>query len=217
MSEHEQRVPLLHRFYREYLDDEVSSRFIKSVSRHYTVETLERLAQCGGVVSRRSAVLALGFLASYKSNPIIAAALCDSDRAVRLLAEHGIRQVWFRDGSAQQQKQLQAIARLNQTLQFQQVINQATHLIDSAPEIAETWNQRAIAYFNLDRFEESLVDCQQSLNRNPYHYSAIVGKGHCFLNMDLPFKAVECFERALDVHPGLDGVRTHLQHLKKTL
>ena len=45
---------------------------------------------------RRAAVLALGCLADYESNPTLGAALLDEDRTVRILAENSIRQVWTR-------------------------------------------------------------------------------------------------------------------------
>jgi tetratricopeptide (TPR) repeat protein len=211
------RIPLLDRFYRQYLDDEISSRFIKHVSQHYTIETLERLAADGQVVSRRGAVLALGFLGSFRSNEVLGLALHDSDRAVRLLAEHGIRELWFRDGDPVQQRQLQKIAHLNQSQKFDEANQLANQLIESAPQIAEIWNQRGIALFNMEQYEDSLIECQQAIHLNPYHFSAIVGKGHCFLNLEMTLSAMECFAAAIEIHPGLDSVRAHLQHLKKTI
>ena len=217
MNEPARRKPLLDQFYREYLEDEVSSQFIANVSQHYTIETLERLCLNGPVISRRSATLALGFLGTYTSNPALGRALLDRDRAVRLLAEHGIRELWFREGDLSQQRELKTIARLNQSQEWDLALEKSNRLIESAPGIAESWNQRAIAQFNLEQFQESLADCEEAFSRNAFHYSSLVGKGHCFLNLDFVYEAVASFESAIEIHPGLESVRTHLQLLKKTL
>src|SRR5690606_37653483 len=121
----------------------------------YTLATLERLAEMGTRMSRRAAVLALGFLADYESNAVLGRALCDEDRGVRLLAENGIRELWRRAGNEDQQQEIGIIIRLNASRQYLEAVIRSDHLIDEAPWIAEGWNQRAVAYFHLGRFEES--------------------------------------------------------------
>ena len=106
MSESNCRVPIVARFYRQYLSDEDAARFIKAVSERYTSATLERLALFGSPLVRRSAMLALGFVATYESNVVLAQGLHDSDRGVRVLAEDGIRGLWERAGSEEQRQRL---------------------------------------------------------------------------------------------------------------
>ena len=78
------RCPLIDRLYMQYLDDEDSAGFIAAVSRHYLPSSLERLAECGQQISRRAAVLALGFVGRYESNSVLGQALHDSDILARL-------------------------------------------------------------------------------------------------------------------------------------
>ena len=92
------RYPKLDKIYQQYLEDENSAEFIRLVSESYNIGAICRLADCGQTISRRAAVLTLGFLGGYSENEIMGRALIDSDRAVRLLADHGIRELWSRQG-----------------------------------------------------------------------------------------------------------------------
>lgn len=211
------RFPLLDRLYLRYLEDENSAAFIASVSRNYMTSTLERLAEYGGQVTRRGAVLALGFLAGYESNSVLGRALKDDDRIVRILAENAIREMWCRDGNESQRQQLAIIVRLNDSYRFEEAVRQATELIEQAPSFAEVWNQRAIAHYRLRRFEDAANDCQQTLELNPYHFGAAVGMAHCYLELGEGFAALECFRRAIDLNPNLEAVQEQVDYLERAL
>ncbi len=217
MSDDGQRYPLLDRLYQDFLNHENAAAFVKEVSNRYTLGALARLARCGQRVSRRAAVFAIGMLGDYQDNAVLGRALRDSDRAVRLLADNGIRSLWFRCGNARQRKELQLLSRLNNSLRHDDVVRRATELIESAPWIPEGWNQRGVALFHLKRFDASADDCHQTLEINPYHFGAAVGMGHCYLEMNDPAGALECFRRALRLNPGLEGVRAQVEYLERSL
>ena len=144
--------PVIDQLYCQYLENKETASFIKQVSERYTVATLERLLERGTRRSRRASVLALGLMGDYESNAMVGRALTDRDRTVRLLAENAIRSLWCRAGTESQQKTLRKIIRWNNSQQFDKAIELATQLVDSAPWIAEAWNQRAISYFSIKRF-----------------------------------------------------------------
>lgn len=217
MSEVASCLPRLAKFYQRYLHDEDSARFIRAVSENYMVPTLARLAVGGDRVTRRAAMLALGFLGSFDENRIVGRALRDPDRAVRLIAENGIREIWRRDGADEHQKRLDRLVRLSGAGEFQRTIALATELIEECPWYAEAWNQRAIAYFHLGDYECSANDCQQTLELNPYHFAAAVGMGQCYLEQGDGRAALECFHRALEINPALEAVRMQVQYLRRTL
>jgi len=217
VSDSEPRIPCLHDLYQRYLNDEDAAAFIKAVSERYTIATLSRLTEQGSYLSRRAGALALSFLAGYDANAVLGRALNDTDRGVRLLAENGIRQLWHRTGSESQQQQLAVIVRLNNSQQFDQAIELSTRLIEEAPWIAEVWNQRAIAYYQLMRFEDSANDCHQTLEINPYHFPAALGMAHCYLELCDAQAALECFRRALRLNPDMEGVRTQVDYLERSL
>jgi tetratricopeptide (TPR) repeat protein len=161
--------------------------------------------------------MALGFLADFTSNTVLGRRLRDSDRGVRMLAENGLREIWCRDGSDSQQLWMRKLIRLNISKQSPVAIEQASLLIDEAPWFAEAWNQRAIAYYRVGRYAESVDDCSQTLELNPYHFAAAVGMANCYLQLNDGYAALECFRRALKLNPNLERVRTQAARLQKVL
>lgn len=213
----DKHAPLLDRFYLRYLDDEDSAAFIRDASRHYLTSTLERLALWGTRLSRRGAVLALGFVAGYDTTLVLGQLLRDRDRVVRVLAENAIREIWCRDGSEWQRQQLGIVIHLNNSFRFLEALDLATQLIGEAPGFAEVWNQRAIAHFQMRRYEDAANDCQQALELNPFHFGAAVGMAHCYLETGEAFAALECFRKAVELNPHLEAVRGQIEFLERAL
>jgi tetratricopeptide (TPR) repeat protein len=203
--------------YHRYLESESSAAFIRDVSQRYSLATLQRLLERGGPILRRAAALSIGFLGDFTHNSVLGRALHDNDRAVRLLADNSIRQLWHRDGNIRQQQQLRLAVRLNHSQQHGEALLVASTLIAEAPWFAEAWNQRAIAHFAAKRFEDSANDCHQTLELNSYHFGAVVGMAHCYLEMEDPFAALECFRRSVKLNPDLEDVRVQIDYLERSL
>jgi tetratricopeptide (TPR) repeat protein len=217
LSDASPRRSLLERLYRDYLEHEDTPRFLSLVSKRYTNSTLERLALTGDRHERRAAVLALGFLGNYESNVALGKSLHDQDRVVRMIAENSIREVWFRAGSDANRRTLHQLAKLNESRKYQDALRIASKLIDEAPWIAEAWNQRAIAYYQLKKYPQSADDCHQALEINPYHFGAAVGMGHCYLELSDAIGALESFRRALRLNPDMEDVRGQVTFLERQL
>jgi tetratricopeptide (TPR) repeat protein len=211
------RTPQIQDFYQSYLNDQDTAEFVRKVAQRYTVGTLERLTGHGRREVRRGAALALGLLADYASNAALGRCLTDEDRIVRTIAENGIRSLWRRPGSEPIRQRLAKLIRYNSTTRYKEAVRAATQLIEDAPQCAEAWNQRAVAYYNLGRFTDSINDCHQALEINPYHFDAATGMGQCYLQLGDPLAALECFKRALRLNPGLEGVRAGAVYLERTL
>jgi tetratricopeptide (TPR) repeat protein len=211
------RTPLLHALYHQYLVNQNLDAFGAVVAERHSVGTLERLSVVGDRMTRRAAVLALGQLGDYASNAALGKAMQDTDRGVRMLAENGIRLLWCRDGTDDQQRRIDELVELNAARRFHEAIDEATRLISEEPSLAEAWNQRALALFSTGRFEESIRDCNQALELNPYHFGAASGMGQCYLQSSNRTKALECFRRALKLNPNLEGIRAHVLYLQRTL
>jgi tetratricopeptide (TPR) repeat protein len=210
-------TPLLHAIYQAYLVDQNATAFADNVAKRYTIGTLERMAANGDRISRRAAVSALGLFSDYRSNATLGRALHDPDRGVRMLADNGIRAVWCRVGDRVQRKNLHAVIELIAERRNETAARRATKLIAAAPWIAEAWNQRALAYFGLKKFVESIRDCEQALEINPYHFGAATGMAQCHLQLGNRAVALVCFRRALALNPNLEGVRAHVHYLQRAL
>ena len=212
----EQR-PHIERLFQKFLNDEQSAKFIHQVAQRYTHASLTRLAACGSRLSRRGAVLAIGFLSGFEANEVLGERMRDSDRGVRLLAEPGLREIWLRDGNENQRHQIRKIVRLNTAGEFHEACQQATQLISAAPRFAEAWNQRGIARFNLHLYRQSVSDCRQTLQLNPYHFAAAVGMAHSYIELNNASAALESLQLALKVNPELEQVRIQETRLRKAL
>lgn len=211
------RLSILDQLYQEYLTSQDSAEFLRKTARHYTPGTLERLTFQTPRTTRRAAYLALGFLGDYESNAAMGRGLVDDDRAVRLIAENGIRAVWRRSGDDVQRQRLGAVIRLNSSQHYHAALERGSDLIADYPELAEAWNQRAIAHYNVSHFSESVRDCHRALELNPYHFDAATGMGQCYLQLNDQRAALECFRRALRLNPCLEGVRAGIDYLERAL
>ena len=211
------RPPFLLVLYQQYLTHQDSACFVREVSCLYTTGTLQRLARHVCREVRRAAVLSLGFVGDYGANHTLGCALLDDDRTVRTLAENGIRSVWTRAGNEVERKELGVILRLNAARLSQDAVSRATKLIERAPWFAEAWHQRAVGQAALGRLIESIRDCHQTLEINPYHFVAATSMGQAYLQLDNPVSALECFRRALRLNPDLEGVRVQVVRLTRAV
>jgi tetratricopeptide (TPR) repeat protein len=209
--------PVINSIYQAYLDHEDGERFNREVRERYFTATLERLAESGGVQTRRGAALAIGHIGNYSSNAVLGRLMRDDDRCVRVIAENGIRDLWMRDGNDKMQARLAEIVELNLDHKFADVVTLASTLIDDAPFFAEVWNQRAIALYQLKEYDDSANDCHQTLEINPYHFGAAVGMGHCYLEQGDGFGALDCFRRAIRLNPDMEEVRAQVEYLERML
>lgn len=216
MNDQNVRLSLLEVLYHEYEVSRQLATFVGQVSRAYTIGTLEAISERGTRHSRRAAVLVLGHSAGYGSNHALGRALQDDDRSVRLAAEEALRGVWCRAGTEAQRKRLNQVIAANSARRFHDAISTASALIDDAPAFAEAWNQRAIAWYGLGNYAQSISDCKQALEINPYHFGAAAGIGQCYLQAGRPRMALESFRRALALNPNLEGVRANIANLERT-
>ncbi len=214
MNSDSTRPPLLLVLYQQYLDHQDSARFLQSVSERYATGSLERLVKHPNRWVRRAAVAALGMVGQYDANHTLGCAMLDDDRTVRTLAESGIRNLWVRAGNTSEREELGAILRFNAAQLHREALARATLLVERAPWFAEAWYQRAVAYAAIGRLVESIRDCFQALEINPYHFVAAAHMGYSYLQLDNPVSALECFRRALALNPGLEGVRAQVARLK---
>lgn len=209
------RTPLIASLYARYLEDRDAASLVRKLQGHYTQGTLERLATHPLREVRRAAVLALGFIGDYESNAVMGRALLDEDRSVRMLAESGIRSVWIRAGNEAQRQHLAIVTRLIAAQRYEEAVRRAGKLLEQSPWFAEAWNQRAIAQFSLACYVESIRDCHEALEINPYHFGAAAGMGQAYLRLGNHASALEAFRRALRLNPDLEGVRVQAVRLAK--
>ena len=127
--------------------------------------------------------------------------LKNDEQEVREFAVRELWQRWF------EQKGILGIQLLNRSRLLIEVgdTDQAemvlTQLIESMPDFAEAWNQRAILYFIEHRYRKSISDCQQATRLNPFHFGALHGMGLSHLRLQEYGLAAQAFRQVLELQP----------------
>lgn len=166
--------------------------------------------------ARKIALLSLALVGPTCCVEELAGLLRDRDPVINQLAEHALWAIWFRASKLPQANQL--IGRGSQALNEKdfagaiQLFNQA---IAIDPDFAEAYNQRAIAYYLTEDYENSIADCRRATRRMPCHFGAWSGMGHCHAHLNEIPEAIESYEKALSINPRMDCVRETVNELRR--
>lgn len=214
VEERATHIAVLLKSYQRYLQDGDTPRFIQSVASRYAVGTLLRVLMEGDTLRRRAAALALGFIGDISCNAALGPLLCDRDRKLRLVVDDSLRSIWSRDGSQEQRHLLERVMRLNECREYSAAVKLASELIDTNGSFAEAYHQRSLALFHLDEVADSIEDCRRVLQLNQFHYAAMIGLGHCHLELNDLLESLFWFRCALDTYPDLEPVRLQVRRLE---
>ena len=93
--------------------------------------------------------------------------------------------------------------------------NAFDHVVGMAPDFAEGWNKRATVHFMLENYADSMRDIERTLALEPRHFGALSGMGLIFDAIGNPGAAANAWERALAVHPHIQGARQKVKDLRR--
>lgn len=190
--------------------------FRSAVRGRYTEGTLQRLLGSADAKARRAAVLALGLIGTMDSNAAVAGVLGDEDPLVQRFASDALWELWFRGGTAEQNRALQQAVRKADG-QPAAARSAFDDLIARAPGFAEAYNQRAVWFFKRGEFARAVEDCEAVLRLNPFHFGAAAGMGQCYLKLKKPRAALRAFRLAVQINPTFDHLRDTIRALEEAL
>ena len=180
----------------------------------WTCDQLRTLLHSDHLDAKKVALLAIGLVGTPRAVPALAIELKHSDKMVNEMAEHALWSVWFRSGTPQANHELARGAQAIERRDFGHAIKHFTRAIEMCPDFAEPYNQRALANYLRERYEESVNDCEAAAERMPCHFGALAGLGHCYAHLGKAREAIDAYERALAVNPHLDCIRQTIEHLR---
>jgi tetratricopeptide (TPR) repeat protein len=138
------------------------------------------------------------------------AALRGDDAAAAARAEAALWEMWCRSGDAAIDHLLRQGVERMERREFLEAEIFFTQIVTKAPAFAEGWNKRATVRYLAENYEGAIADCRETLARNPHHFGALSGQGLCHVALGQHREAVDCFRRALAIHPRLMNARGNL-------
>ena len=163
----------------------------------------------------RAAATALGLIGSMDSVPALVKNLKNKDVRASFNTEMALWSIWSRSGKESIDRLLNTGKRCLKDEKFIEAVECFSEVIDMDPSFAEGYNQRAIAYFILEDWDNSLTDCLQTIELNPHHFGAYAGMGHIYLRLGKIDEAVDAYRKALSINPNLISIAESLLRLRR--
>jgi tetratricopeptide (TPR) repeat protein len=179
-------------------------------------EQIASLLGCKCCDARKVAALALSLVGGKCCVPALVEQLKDPDRVVNEMAEHALWAVWFRSSTVEANHQLCRGSQALNRREFEHAIRHFDRAIAIDPKFAEAYNQRAIAHYLHEEYEESVQDCRMAVELMPAHFGAWAGLGHGYAHLGRLEEAREAYEKALAINPHLSCVREMIEELRRT-
>jgi tetratricopeptide (TPR) repeat protein len=183
----------------------------------WTSDQIVGLLSSENTDAAKMAALSLALVGCVHCIPDIAKQLRHSDYMVNQMAEHALWSIWFRAGSPQAVAQLSKGTEQLNRRNFHCAVGHFTRAIELDRTFAEAYNQRAIAHYLQECFEQSIADCRKTVELMPCHFGAWAGLGHSFAHLGKLRQAVEAYQQALAVNPHLECVAESIAELQKRL
>lgn len=90
-------------------------------------------------------------------------------------------------------------------------------MVEVAPNFAEGWNKRATVLFSMHDFSASVANIQKTLQLEPHHWGALSGLGQIYVALGDEEAALRAFNRALEINPHLESLRSAVEQLQAKL
>ncbi len=138
---------------------------------------------------------------------------CDSHLVP--VVEDALWMIWLRAGSTGGSRRLRAAIRMMRDGQFERAELALADVVRDEPSFVEPHNQRGLALYFVNRFDDA-ADCfRMALRCNPYHYAAACALGHVCVAEQAYGAALHAYRMALRIHPRLTEIERMIDDLTR--
>lgn len=88
-------------------------------------------------------------------------------------------------------------------------------VVELAPDYAEGWHRRAVAYYVNNDYTRALGDLRRALALEPNNYKALDGLATILRELGRDKQALEAYRRLVAVHPYFEGAKDAMNELKR--
>ena len=182
-------------------------RLANEVRARWTCEEVSSLLRHEDENVRRTAAGAIGVIGGRERLGCLARLLREDDPQLVELAEYALWMIWFRTGREEAHGPFRRGVDLLKQGEHTQAEAELGRAIEADPDFAEAYNQRAMARFMLERWDEAIADCREAVRLVPQHFGAWACLGHCLIYQRRCVEALAAYDRALAIHPHMQEVR----------
>jgi tetratricopeptide (TPR) repeat protein len=166
---------------------------------------------------RLAGIERLGAVGTMADTDKLVAQLAAADDDTREQVTNAMWQIWGRSGDPEVDLLFQNGVTQMKASQLSDAIVTFTEVIRRKPAFAEGWNKRATVYYMMGKSDLSLKDCAEALKLNRNHFGALSGAAQIYVSLGRLERALEYYERALTVNPGLPGAAEAVHMLEQRL
>lgn len=143
------------------------------------------------------------------------AELADPENRTWRRSEADIRRLWSQSGSAAMDLLYKrAVAALDAD-DPALAVEHLTALTDHAPDFAEGWHLRAVAFYNTGAIGPALADLARALALEPRHWTALSGLATILEDVGKTAEALAAYRASLALHPHQDDVKEAVAELER--
>ncbi|MGA2638011.1 tetratricopeptide repeat protein [Methylocella sp.] len=124
-----------------------------------------------------------------------------------------IQHIWLQSQSDTANLIMQRAMLASRMRNYPLALTLLDRLVALEPNWAEAWNQRATVRFLAEDFDGSMADIDKVLKLEPRHFGALTGMGVILQREGLDKRALEVFNKALEIYPAQPDLKDSVDKL----
>ena len=141
--------------------------------------------------------------------------LKSNDPSIWRKAQADLLRTWSNSGSASMDLLFERGKKALEADETDAAIDHFTALIDHAPDFAEGYNMRAMAYYEAGLFGPALADLGKTLDLNPHQFGALAGLGMILEDSGFDKKALAAYKASAAIDPHQPSVNKAIARLTR--